>query len=352
MTMENKFVQVRLRRAASLLTCIGLAFIAACQPLTSDTASNADSNALRVHFIDVGQGGAQLIVGPTGKTMLIDGGNNSEEEKMVDYLEKHHIEKIDILIATHPDADHAGGLDAVIHHFDIGKIYMPKVQASTKTFEDVLTAIKAKRLKVSTAKAGLDLEWETDAEVQMIAPAAVYEETNEMSAVVRIGYGGTSFMLTGDAEAKSETDMLESGVNLQSDVLLVGHHGSSTSTSDEWLGAVKPQYAVIQSGDNGYGHPGEEVLERLDKIGAEIFRTDELGDIVITSDGNAIMVETFKNDAKSAAEVKRPDSDTMQTQTPYASCKAVKEAGKAPLHKGDAGYSSNLDRDGDGVACE
>lgn len=319
--------------------------------------SVTESEILKVHFIDVGQGASQLIVGPSGKTILIDAGNNNEEGKIVDYLNKQDITRIDILIGTHPDADHVGGLDAVIDHFDIGAIYMPKVQSSTKTFEDVLAAIKHKSLKVTTAKAGLTLDWEKDAIVKMIAPIGNYADTNEMSAVIKLTYGKTSFLLTGDAEAESEHDILESGANIESDVMLVGHHGSESSTSEPFLHAVNPTYAVIQAGENSYGHPTNEILKRLINNHVKIYRNDKQSHIIFTTDGTTIRVskeEWLPDGIQAQAATTEPDQaeTTTEESINYANCTAVRQAGKAPLHLGDPGYSSKLDRDGDGVACQ
>ncbi|MFD0868750.1 MBL fold metallo-hydrolase [Paenibacillus residui] len=262
------------------------------QPTDSDNQNSQVDGELKVHFIDVGQGAAQLIIGPTGKTMLIDAGNNDKEKLMVEYLQKEKIKRIDIIIGTHPDADHIGGLDAVIDNFDIGKIYMPRIQANTKTFEDVLLAAQRKGLKISTAKSGIVLEWENAVQANMISPIGEYNDTNEMSAVVHITFGETSFLLTGDAESKSEADMVASGINLKADVLLVSHHGSKTSTSQEFLDLVDPTYAVIQSGqDNKYGHPASEVLDRLTNKGIEIYRNDLQGNIIFTSNGKEIKVD-------------------------------------------------------------
>ncbi|MEK5479605.1 MBL fold metallo-hydrolase [Paenibacillus sp. FSL R5-0407] len=317
---------------------------------------------MAVHFIDVGQGASQLIVGPSGKTMLIDAGNNDKEELIVAYLKKQKVNKIDILIGTHPDADHIGGLDAVIDNFDIGKIYMPKVQSNTKTFEDVLLAIQRKGLKITTAKAGLTLEWESNVTVKMIAPVNQYDETNEMSAVIHLSYGSTSFLLTGDAEAGSEKDMISSNANLRADVLMVGHHGSKSSTTQAFLNAVQPTYAVIQVGiDNKYGHPTSEVFQRLNAKKIKIYRNDEQGNIIFTTNGKEITVKTSGGGSPSKSTAKPSEQAAAKpTEVPkkqednvvYKNCTAVREAGKAPLHKGDPGYSTKLDRDGDGIACE
>jgi len=320
---------------------------------------------LQVHFIDVGQGASQLIIGSSGKTILIDAGNNNQEEEIVAYLRKNGIQKIDILVGTHPDADHIGGLDAVIDNFEIGKIYMPKVQSNTKTFEDVLLAIQRKGLKVSTAKAGVTLDWEPDAKVQMIAPVRDYEDDNDMSAVLKLTFGEISFLFTGDAESKSEHDMINSKADLKSDVLLVAHHGSKSSTTEAFLDVVKPSFGVIQVGKNNYGHPAPEILERLNKRGVKVYRNDLHGDIVFITDGKNIKVSHTKDGKEEATAVSRTQEETQEKQgtqatqskettetVVYKNCTEVRQAGKAPLYRGDPGYSRKLDRDGDGVACE
>jgi competence protein ComEC len=316
---------------------------------------------LKVHFIDVGQGASQLVISPNGKVILIDAGNNDKEKLVVAYLKKEKIKKIDILIGTHPDADHIGGLDAVIDNFDIGKIYMPKVQSNTETFKDVLAAIKKKGLKVTTAKSGLLLEWETGVKVEMIAPVGAYDNTNDMSAVVHLTYGNSSFLFTGDAETKSEADMLKSKVNLKSDVLMIGHHGSKSSTSDKFLDAINPKYAVIQVGkDNKYGHPTVEVLKKLNEKGIKIYRNDQQGNIIFTSNGKDITVNLVKATVKPTAKptpkaIVEPTSEPIVEQNEdvyYQNCTAAKAAGVTPLYEGDPGYRSALDRDHDGVACE
>lgn len=245
---------------------------------------------LEVHFVDVGQGAAQVIITPNKKVMLIDGGNNDDEGRIVSYLNDLGVKKVDILIGTHPDADHIGGIDAVIDTFDIGKIYMPKVERDTQTFESVLLSIQNKGLKVTTAKAGLTLDLDTNVNVKMIAPIGTDSDANEMSAVVRLVYGNHSFLLTGDAGHSSEQKLINSGETLKSTVLLVGHHGSDYSTSQAFLNAVKPVYSVIQVGKNSYGHPTPEVLSRLNNAGSKIYRNDTDGTIVFTTNGSNIEV--------------------------------------------------------------
>ncbi|MCJ8011168.1 MBL fold metallo-hydrolase [Paenibacillus sp. KQZ6P-2] len=259
----------------------------------SGTTDPANGQKLKVYFLDVGQGASQLIVTPSGKTMLIDAGNNDKEQVMLDYLKKYHISKLDVVIGTHPDADHIGGLDKVIDNIPVSTIYMPKVQSNTKTFESLLKSIKNKGLKVKTAKAGVSWDLDDQVHVEMLAPQGTYEDTNNMSAVVKVTYGNTSFLLTGDAEAESEKAMIASGADLQSDVLLVGHHGSNSSTTQKFLKEANPKYAVIQVGkDNKYGHPKSAVLNRLQKQGVEVYRNDSQGTIEFTSDGESLHIVT------------------------------------------------------------
>lgn len=257
-----------------------------------NASSDAQNGNLRVVFLDVGQGASQLLISPSGKTMLIDGGNNDQEQVMLDYLEKYGIGRIDVMIGTHPDADHIGGLDRVIEHHDIGAIYMPKIQANTRTFESLLESIQRKGLKVKTAKAGVVPDWDGEVQIQMLAPVKTSDDSNNMSAVLKVTYGKVSFLLTGDVERESEKLMLESGADLQADVLLVGHHGSKSSTSVSFLERVRPQVGVIQVGENSYGHPKEEILNRLAEAGVRVYRNDLQGSIEISTNGEQIEVLT------------------------------------------------------------
>lgn len=283
-------------RVLIMLAAISMFIVAGCSLGDlpgAGTTDPVDGQKLKVYFLDVGQGASQLLVTPSGKTMLIDAGNNDKEQVMLDYMKTYHIEKLDVVIGTHPDADHIGGLDKVIDHLPVTAIYMPKVQSNTKTFESLLQSIKNKGLKVKTAKAGLSFDLDDQVHVDMLAPNGTYENTNNMSAVVKVTYGHTSFLLTGDAESESEKDMLASGADLHADVLLVGHHGSNSSTTLKFLKQVQPKYAVIQVGKgNTYGHPKSAVLNRLQKQGVEVYRNDQQGTITITSDGKSLHIVT------------------------------------------------------------
>lgn len=270
-----------------------IALILLFQLLSNDNKPDIKSEyngKLTIDFIDVGQGDAILINSPKGLTMLIDAGDNSEEDYMVQYLQDKGIRRLDYVIGTHPHADHIGGLDKVILNFDIGEIYMPKVSHTTKTFEDVLLAVKEKGYKVKTAKAGVNLDLGEGVKTQMIAPVSdTYSNINDYSAVIRLSYGEISFLFTGDAEKTSEYEMVDGNYPVKATVLKVGHHGSVTSTTDEFLKAVNPTFGVISSEkDNSYGHPHKEVVEKLEDANVTIYNTQKDGTIIAVTDGENI----------------------------------------------------------------
>lgn len=244
-------------------------------------------DVLTVHYLDVGQGDSIFIELPTAETMLIDASLSAYGNGIAEYIEEQGYSKIDYLVATHPHADHIGGMRKVIQSLEIGKIYMPKATTTTKTYKNLLTEIQDKGLKINTAKAGETIYEDEDMGIYILAPnSEKYDDVNNYSAVIRIVYGNRTFLFMGDAEKLSEKEIT---ADVTADVLKLGHHGSSTSTSKEFLEKVNPIAAVASCGeDNEYGHPHKETVELLEKENVDFYRTDTMGTIIATSDGNSL----------------------------------------------------------------
>lgn len=254
----------------------------------------AQAGTLTVTWLDVGQGDAAVIQ-CGGQSMLIDGGKPEKSSYIYAWLQQHSLSYLDVIVATHVDADHIGGLSGALNYASVGTAYCPETTGTTETFQSFVKylAQRGKQITVPTAGETFALG---GAQIQILGPLHRAEDSNDNSIVLKVSFGATSFLFTGDAERAEEQDLLNSGVNLQSTVLKVGHHGSDTSTSYPFLRAVAPQYAVISVGaGNSYGHPTEAVLSRLRDAGVTTFRTDMQGEITAVSDGQTINFSTAKN---------------------------------------------------------
>lgn len=269
----------------ALLICVAAYFHGSADEEKSSGAISRSDDIITVHYIDVGQGDSEFVELPNGECMLIDAGTKESFDKISQVIESCGYDSINYVVATHPHADHIGSLSQIIDGYDIGEFYMPKVSSTSKTYENMIDSLNENNVNVFEAKAGVNIFDDEDMSIDILAPSSEsYEETNDYSAVIKITYGANSFLFCGDAETESETEMLFNCTDkLSADVIKIGHHGSDSSTSEEFLSAVSPQYAVISCGaGNSYGHPHTEVLERLEKHGVETYRTDDYGDITIS----------------------------------------------------------------------
>jgi len=282
----------KLRDVAGAIN-FGVGWDGATSTITIDTSIgylNPTPQYLTVHFLDVGQGDSEFIVLPDGKSMLIDAGESDYGNTVVNYIKNLGYSKIDYLVATHPHADHIGGMAKVVQSFSIGAVYMPNATTTTQTFADFITAIKSAGLTITTAKAGVSIFNSNSVSVSVIAPNSTsYDDLNNYSAVIKITYNSNSFLFMGDAEEHSENEIT---ADVTADVLKVGHHGSYSSTSQTFLNKVSPKYAVISVGaDNDYGHPAQITLDKLSSAGTTVYRTDKDGTVIFMSDGTNITAD-------------------------------------------------------------
>lgn len=305
MARKRKTMMKKMLSAAITLIIIGIAGILGTNQEFVNTISNREEQVnhlneqkvefiaqdnLLVDFIDVGQADS-ILIRNQDQVMLIDAGTNEAGDTVVNYLKELGITKINYLVGTHPHEDHIGGIDDVINNFDIGQIYMPKMETTTKTFEDVLEAIENKNLTVTAPNKGNKIELRQAVGTFMTDPILDKDNLNLSSLVMRLEFGNTSFLFMGDAEKENEET-----INWpKTDVLKVGHHGSNTSSSKKFLEQIEPEYSIIMVGkDNSYNLPKQETIDSLESIGSEIYRTDENGTIKIISDGNHLEIEKSK----------------------------------------------------------
>lgn len=254
---------------------------------------NTNNDLLKVHYLDVGQGDSIFVELPNNETMLIDAAESYQSENIINYLKNLNYQKIDYVIGTHPHTDHIGGLKDIINTFEIGKIFMPKVVSTTKTYESLLMAIKDKNLKINTAKAGTSIIDTDSLKINILAPNnSTYTELNNYSVVTKITYGTTKFLFMGDAEKLSENEIKE---NVTADVIKIGHHGSNTSSSIDFIKKVNAKYGIISVGlNNKYNLPKEETITNWENSGTKIYLTSTNGTIRASSDGTNIKIESEK----------------------------------------------------------
>ncbi|MEG0297471.1 MAG: ComEC/Rec2 family competence protein [Clostridium sp.] len=251
---------------------------------------------MMISYMNVGQGDAAYIK-VNDFDILIDAGPRSDVENLMSQLESKNIDDFEIVIATHPHEDHIGGMTDVFKKYDVENFYMPKVSHTTKTFEYMMNAVSNEGIKAKPIKEGTTIELGSGARIDVYSPLyETYENLNDYSPIMKLSYGENSFIFTGDAEYHSEKEVVAKyPTNLRADVLKFGHHGSSTSSTIEFVDAVAPEYGIISCGvDNKYGHPHRETLDTIKKKNIKTFRTDTQGEITLISDGKDIKITTEK----------------------------------------------------------
>ncbi|MGU8582074.1 ComEC/Rec2 family competence protein [Clostridium perfringens] len=257
--------------------------------LTQDSKVPKDSE-LMISYIDVGQGDAAYMK-VNGNDILIDAGPRSNSKELLEQLKAKNIDDFELVIATHPHEDHIGGMVDVFKEYEVKAFYSPKITHTTKTYENLVKAVKDEGLKTKELKGGMVIDLGEGAKFEVFTPQkSEYEELNDYSPIMKLSFGDTSYLFTGDAEKLAEEEALAKyKTSLDSDVIKFGHHGSSSSSSNAFIEAVSPKYGIISCAkDNKYGHPHRETLDIIKKYNIKTFRTDTDGEIILTSDGKSI----------------------------------------------------------------
>ena len=322
--------------AVTVLLLVGMVIIAGCSsgPATGSDESTLEpegevpsmDGTLKVHNINVGQSSSTLFIGPTGETMLVDTGDfNDDGEHVLKYLRRHDIDRIDHLVVSHNDADHIGGNAAVIKHYEteangVSAIYDPGIAANTNTYEEYLDAVEEHDITLYQTREGDSISFE-GVDVDVLGPPEPYlenEARNENSIVLRLQYGDVSFLWTGDAEGGQEAYLVEEyGNELDSTIYKAGHHGSSSSSSGALLDAAQPEAAIISSAyDSRYGHPHEEVLQRLADRSIPTYWTATHGTIVFVTDGEGVSIRTQQDATTNPLSLRDEDSVASGTTAP------------------------------------
>ncbi|MDD2361650.1 MAG: ComEC/Rec2 family competence protein [Oscillospiraceae bacterium] len=305
--MLNKKRLTLMRSGIAALISITVISLSACcffggqSSSLSSAPSSVPSSAgslLEVHIIDVGNADAILVYN-RDDSLLIDAGENDDGDDVVNFLRSHGVKSLDYAIATHPDADHIGGMDTVIEEIPIETFIMSDLPENiipkTKTYRDLMAALDSKDLNITPARAG-DSHPLGDAVLNILGPTGVFNSTNSMSVVCRIDHGIRRFLFMGDAEKDAEDVLMASKADLKADFIKIGHHGSRSSSQEKFIKAVDPQYAAIScGGKNRYKHPHAQTLELLSFLEIVYYRTDIFGTIALVSDGSYIKFNTEKN---------------------------------------------------------
>ena len=281
-------------RRLSHKLAIALLIVIALNLATGCVSAQSATGEITVHFIDVGQADSALII-CEGATMLIDGGNAADSSLIYAYLQDHGITHLNYIVATHAHEDHVGGLAGALNYATVDIALCPVTEYDSRAFNSFVKYLDEQGVSITVPAHG-DTFMLGGAEVLIVGPVNQSDSPNNTSIVMKITYGEISFLFTGDAERVEEMEILDAGYDVSATVLKVGHHGSNTSSSYQWIYYVNPRYAVVSCGrNNPYGHPHEEVMSRLRDADIETYRTDMQGHIVCMSDGRSVSFSTEKN---------------------------------------------------------
>lgn len=293
--IKNSFILFITALVLSLTGCLpndgdsGISVVSNVGDKNLNSSDIKNTGLLNIYYVNVGQADSIIIQFPDKSSMLIDAGETINNA-VINKIDELGITKLDTVVATHPHNDHISEMPSVLKKYEIGNFYLPKVSHTSNVFETMIDIVSEKSINVKEAKAGETITVPEGFKCDIIAPCGNnYSSLNDWSAVIRLVYGNTSFLFTGDAEELSEREILEKGYNVSADILKLGHHGSSTSTCNDFLDAVNPKYAIVSAGkDNSYGHPHKETISKLNEKNIQTFITYDCGTVTATSDGNNI----------------------------------------------------------------
>jgi competence protein ComEC len=297
---------------SNLKRLLQVALLAVLLVAVSAATVSASEN-LSVHFLDVGQGDSELLQF-NGKNVLIDAGDQDFGPRVTSYLRSHGVSSLDLVVATHPHEDHIGGLITILNDIPIKQVLDSGQVHTTQTYENFLTLVDQKNIPFAVAERGQTIDLDPRLKIEVLSPPATLfaGDLNQNSVVLKVTYNKVSFLLAGDAGFEAEDSIMAAGYDLKSDILKVGHHGSSSASSPAFLSRVMPTSSIIEVGaTNAYGHPTSKTLSALQNTGSKVYRTDLDGNIVITTDGQSYSVSTGKQSRDTASTVPKSTASAV-----------------------------------------